>query len=159
MKSKILILLLFLIGNLSVFAQKRDNKLKIEQALQTNHKKIEAFYKNELTDSLIEMYTPKCYFIRDFSERIDNQSDIKKKLNSDFKNGFRVISLIFTPDDYRIYGDIVVDVGVITMKFVEPNIKDTITEDYNYTTIWKSSRGYQYRIRSEMWGYVTNPCK
>jgi len=159
MRNKILILLLFLIGNFSVFAQKKDNKIKIEQALQANHKKMEDFYKNELTDSLIEMYTPKCYFIREFSERLDNQSDIKKKLNSDFKNGFKVLSLKFNPDDYKIYGDIVVDVGVITLKYVKPDIKDTITEDYNYTTIWKSSRGYQYRIRSEMWGYVTNPCK
>lgn len=159
MKSKILILLLCLIGSLSAYSQKKDNKLKIEQALQTNHKKMEDFYKNAMTDSLVEMYTPKCYFIRDFSERLDNQSDIKKKLNSDFKNGFKVLSLIFTPDDYKIYGDIVVDVGVITIKFVEPKIKDTITEDYNYTIVWKSSRGYQYRIRSEMWGYVKNPCK
>jgi ketosteroid isomerase-like protein len=154
-----LIFFAFLFGSMGLFAQKKDNKLKLEQLIQDNDKKLALFYKNAKVDSIAEMYTPNCYYIRDFAERINTKEDVKKKLNSDFKAGFKVLDFSAVPDDYKIYGDVVLEVGILTMKFIDPKSKATLTEKYNYTILWKESSDKKYRIRSETWGYIANPCK
>jgi ketosteroid isomerase-like protein len=159
MNKIVLVFTALLFCNIGLHAQKKDNKLRLEKELQDDHKRLETFYKKAMVDSLAAMYTPKCYFIRDFSERIDSQDDVKRKFNSDYRAGFKVLNLTYTPDDYKVYGDIVLEVGVLNIKYIDPKSKATLNEDYNYTMIWKAMTGGGYRIRSEQWGITTNPCK
>jgi ketosteroid isomerase-like protein len=155
----ILLLTALLFCSTSIHAQKKDNKLKLEQEIQSNHKRLETFYKKAMVDSLVNMYTPKCYYIRDFKDRLDSQDDVKRKISADYKAGLKVLDFSMTPDDYKVYGDIVLEVGVLAMKFIDPKSKATLNENYNYTIIWKANSDGGYRIRSEMWGYTSNPCK
>jgi ketosteroid isomerase-like protein len=159
MKKLILIFIVLLSGIVNLHAQKKEEKVKIEQQIQANDKKLALFYKKAMVDSIAEMYSPNCYFIRDFSGRIDTREEVKKKLNLDFKEGFKVIDFSLVPDDYKIFGDVVLEVGILTMKFIDPKTKATLTENYNITILWKESSDKKFRIRSEMWGRIANPCK
>jgi ketosteroid isomerase-like protein len=156
---KILFFSILLFGGINLQAQKKDNKLKIEQQIQDNDKKLALFYKKAMADSIAEMYSPNCYYIRDFSERLDNKDDVKKKLSTEFKAGLKVLDFSLAPDDHKIYGDVVLEVGILTMKYVDPKTKSTLTEKYNYSILWKESSDKKFRIRSEMWGLISNPCK
>jgi hypothetical protein len=159
MVRKILFFAVFFLGAFNIHAQKKDNKLKIEQQVQANDKKLALFYKKAMVDSIAEMYTTNCFYIRDFTERLSTNDDVKKKLSSDFKAGLKVIDFLLAADEHKIYGDVVLEVGILTIKFIDPITKATLTDKYNYTILWKESSDKKFRIRSETWSYIENPCK
>jgi hypothetical protein len=138
---------------------KEGNKEKHEKLVQVNEKKLTSFYEKAMVDSIAEMYSTNCFYAHEFMTRLESRDEVKKKLASDFKAGFKVIDLSYTPDDIKTYNDIILETGILTIKFIQPVTKNSLTKKYNYNMVWKESSDKRYRIRSEIWSPVESPCK
>ena len=154
-----LFLCLILCSSLNLMAQKGAKKQKYEELIKASSKKLETFYKKAMVDSIADMYSTNCFYVREFSPRLDSREDVKNKIASDYKAGYKVLDLIFTADDYKTYNDIVWEIGTLSVKFISPTTKTTLIKKYNYNIVWKESSDKKYRIRSEIWSPIENPCK
>jgi hypothetical protein len=162
-----LVLCALIISSISIMAQKdeknEDNKdkkkEKHEKDVQLNEIKLIGFYKKALVDSIAEMYSNNCYFAHDFMTRLESKEEVKNKLKGDFKKGFKVLEMKYTVDDLKTYGDIILETGILSIKYIAPLTATTVIKKYNYNLVWKESSDKKYRIRSEIWSPVENPCK
>jgi regulator of RNase E activity RraB len=142
--------------------KKEDKKVEknlIEKQILENDNKLVAFYKQAKVDSLINMYSTNCYYIMEYKVRIDGRDELEKKLTSDFKAGFKILEMALLPDDHKVYGDMVLEVGVLTIKYISPSTKEIFNEKNNYLILWKKSTDNKFRIRSEMRNLIENPHK
>jgi ketosteroid isomerase-like protein len=64
-----------------------------------------------------------------------------------------------TSEDIKIYNDMVLEVGVMTIKYNNPSTSANTTEKLNYSILWKKSSDGKYRIRSEIRSPMNYPCK
>jgi hypothetical protein len=167
MNKMIVVAGLIFCGSISLVAQneekKDDNKdgkkEKHEKLVQASEKKLIMFYKKALTDSIADMYSSNCYYAHEFMTRLESRDEVKKKIRDDFKAGFKVIDLTYTTEDLKTYSDIVLETGMLSIKYIAPVTKVTLSKKYNYNMVWKESSDKKYRIRSEIWTPVENPCK
>lgn len=144
---------------IGLFAQKGDGISKEEKKVKANSKKLEVFYEKAMIDSILSLYSNNCYYAHEYMTRLENKDALKKKLKSDFKAGYKIIDLSFSPDDLKTYDDVVLEIGSLTIKYVDKISKATLTKKYNYNILWKESSDKKFRIRSEIWSPIENPCK
>lgn len=142
---------------------KNDNKdgkkEKHEKQVLDNEKKLVDFFKKSMIDSIANLYSTNCYYAHEFMTRLESRDEVKKKLKDDFGKGFKVLDLTFSSDDMKSYSDVIMETGILTIKYIVPVTKVTVTKKYNYNLVWKESADKKYRIRSEIWTPVENPCK
>ena len=151
MKKNILILPLLLVGVISVHAQKKEEKKLIVETIEQNDQKLKIFWERSMVDSLVDLYTSNSYYIPEYGEMLDSKENIEKKLKAEFKGGLKVLQYNMVPTDHKVYDDLVIEVGVRTIKYTTGENKVPVTEKYNYQIIWKKTSGGKYKIRSEMW--------
>jgi ketosteroid isomerase-like protein len=139
--------------------QKKEEKATIEKQILINDKKLEMFSEKAKVDSLIDLYSPSCYYIREYAKRIDGRDELQKKLNSDYKSGLKITDMSLTSDDLKIYDDMAFQVGTMIIKYYKSSTSSSITETYNYSILWKKSSDGKFRIRSEIRSPLNYPCK
>jgi ketosteroid isomerase-like protein len=139
--------------------QKKEEKALIEKQIQINNKKLEIFSEKAKVDSLIDLYSPSCYYIMEYAKRIDGRDELQKKLISDYKSGMKITDMGLVPEDTKIYNDMVFEVGIMNIKYNNPSTSANISEKFNYSILWKKSSDGKYRIRSEIRTPINYPCK
>ena len=112
------------------------------------------FWEKSMVDSITDLYTSNCYYIPEFGEMLDSREAVNKKLKIDFKSGLKVLQFTQVPSDHKVYDDLVIEVGVRTIKYSAKTGQAPVTEKYNYQIIWKKTSKGEYKIRSEIWNSV-----
>jgi ketosteroid isomerase-like protein len=171
MKRVFIVIIAVVCGYIGVFAQakdakkdqkkedKKEVKTLIEKQIQVNIQKLVKFSIKANVDSLADLYSPSCYFIKEYGKRIEGRDELQKKFNGDFKSGLKITEMNFSSDDLKIYDDMVLEIGILTVKFASSAGSANTIEKSNYLIIWKKSSDGKFRIRSEITSPLNNPCK
>jgi ketosteroid isomerase-like protein len=140
-------------------ADKKEEKSLIEKHVQSNDQKLIKFSIKAKIDSLIDLYSPGCYYIKEYGKRIDGREEVQKKISADYKSGLKITEMSLSADDIKVYGDMVLEIGVMTVKYTNSSNSVSTTEKSNYQILWKKSSDGKYRIRSQISSPIANPCK
>jgi ketosteroid isomerase-like protein len=138
---------------------KKEEKSLIEKQIQVNDKKLINFSIKARVDSLIDLYSPSCYYTKEYDKRIDGRDDLQKKFIDDFKTGLKISEMSLSSDDIKINGDMAIEIGVLTIKYTTSAKPAIISEKNNYMIIWKKSSDGKYRIRYQIASPINYPCK
>jgi ketosteroid isomerase-like protein len=136
----------------------KDNKELIIKSIQSKDNHMVTFIEKKLTDSIAKMFSPNSHLIPEYGDIIESRDDISKYFSSLFKSGLKVTSLKFDPIELRVYGDIVLEIGTVDVKYSTSSNPIEVKKKYNYLINWKSSKKGNYRIRVATWNSL-KPCE
>ncbi len=157
--NKILLLqFAFILIAVSAAAQNKEEKKLIIATIERQDQKLATFYKNSQADSIAELFSPNCHFVREFGNIEEGRENVLALYNKDFKAGVKYVSCKFDVVEHKVYDDLVLEIGVNTIEYTKGPDKALYRNSYNYMFVWKKSKEDKYQIRSAIWNSPKNPC-
>lgn len=159
MLKKIVLTGLIVCSTIVVLAQNKEEKKLIIEQVKIQDQKLSEFMESSLIDSVVSLFSPNCHYAPEFGGIYESREKVNEALKKDFKNGKKIKYYKLEPIEYKVYGDLILEVGVNKIEYGLPTDKALYVEEYNYMFVWKKSKKDNFRIRSAMWNSPTNPCK
>ena len=150
----VLLMLLFI----SAIAQNKEEKKLIIDQVQMNGKKLSGFMKASLADSVANTFSPNCHYVPEFGGVFESRDKVGELIKKEFEKGKRISRYELEAIQYKVYDDIVLEVGKNRVQYTNLPDKKLIVTEYNYMFVWKKSKSGKYQIRAAIWNLPESPC-
>lgn len=148
---KIFLLPILLLTLSPVFAQKKSEKKAILKQLETSHKLMEIYCQEGLADSLVMLFSPNCHLSMENQPLVESREGVGEYFKNDFLEGKKITTFSFTPEETKIYDEVILELGSCQLEYTRPIAKKLYCTSLNYMFVWKKGKDDKYRIRAAMW--------
>jgi ketosteroid isomerase-like protein len=159
MIKRIFFILLVAISVSTLMAQNKEEKELILEQVKLKSGKLSEFMKSSLSDSIASIFSPNCHFIPEHDVIYESRDEVLEHFTGQFKEGMKISKYALESTEFKVYDDIVLEIGVNEIHYTMLPEKKLYKAKYNYMFVWKSSKKGNYRIRAAIWNMPVNPCE